>query len=185
MARSKGTGAIYQLTMTLAGLRPPIWRRVQVQDCSLAALHEIIQRAMGWYSSHLWAFEIDGEQYGEDPWGESDMASPRSVKLSRLVRKGVKKIGYTYDFGDNWEHTVTIEKTLDAEPTAKYPRCTAGKRACPPEDCGGPWGYGEFLTAISDPQHERHEELLEWIDGEFDPEAFDVNDVNRQLAMLR
>jgi hypothetical protein len=97
----------------------------------------------------------------------------------------VKKIGYTYDFGDNWEHTVTIEKTLDAEPTAKYPRCTAGKRACPPEDCGGPWGYGEFLTAISDPQHERHEELLEWIDGEFDPEAFDVNDVNRQLAMLR
>ena len=121
MARSKKTGPVYQLKITLAGIRPPIWRRVQVQDCSLTKLHEIIQIAMGWHFSHLWAFEIGGEQYGENPWGEPDMMSSRSIKLSRLVDEGIKKFGYTYDFGDNWEHTVTIEKTLDADPSAKLP----------------------------------------------------------------
>lgn len=185
MARSKKTQIACQLKISLAGLRPPIWRRVQVRDCSLTRLHEIIQLVMGWHFSHLWAFEIGGEQYGENPWGQSDMRSSRSVKLSRFVGEGVKKFGYTYDFGDNWEHIVTIEKVLAPDPTAKYPKCTAGKRACPPEDCGGPWSYDEFLEAINDPKHDDHEDLLEWIGGEFDPEEFDLNEVNRQLVAIR
>ena len=114
-----------------------------------------------------------------------DMLSSRSIKLSQLVDEGVKKFRYIYDFGDNWEHIVTVEKTLDADPTAKYPHCTAGKRACPPEDCGGPWSYDEFLVAISDPKHKEHKELLEWVGGEFDPEKFDLSEVNQQLAAIR
>lgn len=114
-----------------------------------------------------------------------DMMSSRSIKLSQLVDEGVTKFGYTYDFGDNWEHRVTVEKTLDADPTVKYPHCTAGKRACPPEDCGGPWGYDEFLVAIRDPKHEEHQHLLEWVGGRFDPEELDLNEVNRQLAVIR
>jgi hypothetical protein len=187
MAKSKKSGTVYQLKIVLAGIRPPIWRRGQVQNCNLTKLHEIIQRAMGWYGSHLWAFEIDGEQYGENPWGDSDMdmLSSRSIKLSQLVDEGVQKFQYIYDFGDNWEHIVTVEKTLDTDATAKYPHCTAGKRACPPEDCGGPWNYDEFLVAISDPKHKEHENLLEWVGGEFDPEKFDLSEVNQQLAAIR
>jgi len=187
MAKSKKLGTVYQLKIVLAGTKPPIWRRVQVQDCNLTKLHEIVQCAMGWYGGHLWAFEIDGEQYGEDPWGgtDMDMLSPRSIKLSRLVDEGVTKFVYVYDFGDNWEHLVTVEKTLDADPTVRYPHCTAGKRACPPEDCGGPWGYVEFLAAISDPKHEEHDDLLKWVGGEFDPQRFDLGEVNQQLAVIR
>jgi hypothetical protein len=189
MAQSKKSGTVYQLKIVLAETRPPIWRRVQVQNCNLTTLHLIIQRAMGWYGGHLWAFEIGGEQYGEDFEGDSDMdmdmLSSRSIKLSQLVDEGVKKFRYTYDFGDNWEHIVTVEKTLNTDPTAKYPHCTAGKRACPPEDCGGPWSYDEFLVAISDPKHEEHDELLEWVGGEFDPENFDLSEVNQQLAAIR
>ena len=187
MAKSKKSGTVYQLKIVLAETRPPIWRRVQVQNCNLTKFHEIIQRAMGWYGGHLWAFDIDGEQYGENPWGDSDMdmLNSRSIKLSQLVDEGVKKFRYIYDFGDNWEHIVTVEKTLDADPTAKYPHCTAGKRACPPEDCGGPWSYDEFLVAISDPKHKEHKELLEWVGGEFDSERFDLSEVNRQLAVIR
>ena len=83
--------------------------------------------------------------------------------------------------GDNWDHTIQVEKMLAAEPGVRYPRCIAGKRACPPEDCGGPWGYGDFLDAIQNPKHERHEEMLEWVGGEFDPEAFDIEAVNEEL----
>jgi hypothetical protein len=83
--------------------------------------------------------------------------------------------------GDNWGHTIQVEKVLDAGPGVRYPRCLAGKRACPPEDCGGPWGYADLLEAIQDPRHERHEELLEWVGGEFDAEAFDTEAVNEEL----
>ena len=94
------------------------------------------------------------------------------------------KFVYEYDFGDGWQHAIKLEGTANAEPGIKYPRCTDGKRACPPEDVGGVWGYVEFLEAISDPEHERHEELMEWA-GEFDPDEFSVDDVNRDLRRIR
>lgn len=92
-----------------------------------------------------------------------------------------RKFTYVYDMGDNWEHTIQIEKTLAAEPKVGYPRCIDGARACPPEDCGGVWGYVDFLNAIQNPRHKEHDEMLEWVGGEFDPEAFDADKVNKQL----
>jgi Plasmid pRiA4b ORF-3-like protein len=182
MAKSKAPGVVYQLKVTLKDVRPPIWRRVQVKDCTLAKLHDVIQDVMGWEDCHLHAFRIGDEEYGPpDPHGMLEVEDEARMKLSQVVGQGHKKFTYNYDFGDNWDHEILIEKTLEAEAGVKYPRCVAGKRACPPEDCGGPWGYGSFLQAISDPANKRHEELLEWIGGEFDPEAFDVEAVNERL----
>ncbi len=187
MAKSKKTRVVYELKIEIADVQPPIWRRVQVQDCNLTKLHEVIQCAMGWSGDHMWTFEIDDEQFGEDPSNDSDMdmMNPDSIRLSQLVDKGATRFLYIYDFGDNWEHVVTVEKTLDPDPTAKYPYCTAGKRACPPEDCGGPWDYDEFLAAIGDPEHKEHDNVMEWFGGEFDPEEFDLNEVNHELATIR
>src|SRR5262245_36055757 len=175
MARAKTAGVIYQLKISLQHIKPPIWRRVQVKDCTLARLHVLIQSCMGWDDYHLHEFEIGGERYGNPAqWrdgfgGELEVINEARVKLSQLVAQGVKQFGYVYDMGDNWDHIIQIEKVLDAEAGARYPRCIAGKRACPPEDCGGPWGYGDFLEAIQNPDHEQHKELLEWVGGEFDP----------------
>jgi hypothetical protein len=182
MAKSKGTDQVYQLKITMRDIKPPIWRRVQVKDCSLSQLHDIVQTCMGWTNSHLHAFEIGGEQYSEpDPTGMMETEDERKVRLSLVVAGGIKKFSYTYDFGDNWEHVIQVEKTLPAEPGVRYPRCTDGKRACPPEDCGGSWGYGDFLEAIQNPEHEEHEDMTEWIGGEFDPEKFDLEEVNAEL----
>jgi hypothetical protein len=182
MAKSKDAGQVYQLKITLRDIRPPVWRQVQVKDCSLAKLHDIIQTCMGWDGYHLHAFEVGGEQYGQpDPDGMMETEDERRLKLSQVVARGFPKLSYTYDFGDNWDHTVQVEKVLDPEPGVRYPRCLAGKRACPPEDCGGPWGYAEFLEAVQHPEHEQHEEMLEWIGGGFDPEAFDPEAVNEEL----
>jgi hypothetical protein len=176
---------VYQLKITLAGIKPPVWRRIEVNDCTLSKLHDIIQVVMGWDGYHLWAFEIGGEQYGDDRSGELEMASARKTKLSQFVQAGVKKFSYVYDFGDNWDHVIQIEKVLEPEPKVNYPRCTKGSRACPPEDCGGPWGYGDFLEAIQDPGHESHKEMWEWVGGEFDAEAFDIEGVNKELTSVR
>jgi hypothetical protein len=187
MAKSKAGGQVYQLKITLRHIRPPVWRRVRVKDCTLAEVHDIIQICMGWDDYHLHEFDIGGERYG-DPrqWqdgfgGEMEVGNEGKVKLSQITAHGDKKFGYVYDMGDTWEHTIQVEKVLDAEAGVRYPRCVAGKRACPPEDCGGPWGYGDFLEALQNPKYERHEELLEWVGGEFDPEAFDVEAVNEEL----
>jgi hypothetical protein len=179
----KAAVEVYRLKITLAKIQPPLWRRVEVKDCTLAKLHDVIQRCMGWDDYHLHLFEIDGEQYG-DPrqWdGQLDGEGERRVKLGQLVAAGVKKFGYDYDMGDGWHHTIQVEKVLEPEPGVRYPRCTAGARACPPEDCGGPWGYADFVNAVQDPAHEQHEEMLEWIGGQFDPEAFGLEAVNRKL----
>lgn len=182
---TKGRKAVYRLKITLKDVRPPVWRRVQVPDCPLTKLHEIIQAAMGWENYHLYDFEVGGERYTE-PRGmdDLDMEDASRVKLSQIAPKEKAKLRYTYDFGDNWQHEVLVEKVLPPEEGQTYPVCIAGKRACPPEDVGGPWGYMEFVEAIRDPEHERHEEFLEWR-GEFDPEAFDPDAVDEALRRLR
>ena len=182
------SGPVYQLKITLANIKPPVWRCVEIEDCTLLKLHKIIQVSVGWCNDHMWLFDIDGEEYGDDvmdsPY-ESDFLSARKVKLSQFVQAGVKKFRYTYDFGDNWEHVIQVEKVLEPDPQVKYPRCVKGSRAGPPEDCGGPWGYGDFLDAIQNPDNEQHEEMLEWVGGEFDPESFDIEAVNKELASVR
>jgi hypothetical protein len=183
---AKSTGTAYQLRVTLKDVRPPIWRRVLVPDRALAAFHEVIQVAMGWENYHLYSFEVGGVGY-TDPrgTGELDMESAGRAKLSDVIPKEKFKFGYTYDFGDHWEHEVLVEKVLPPGEGQGYPVCVDGKRACPPEDVGGPWGYAGFLEVISDPEHERHEEMLEWSGGEFDPEVFDLDAVNKELRRLR
>jgi hypothetical protein len=144
------------------------------KSASLLDLHQVLQGAFGWYDCHLHEFEIDGVRYGTDDgegWGPPPK-SERRARLDKVAGQG-SVIGYVYDFGDDWVHRVIVEKVLPADPKLTYPRCIGGKRACPPEDCGGVWGYEEFLTAISDAAHPEHESLLEWVGGAFDPEAFD------------
>jgi hypothetical protein len=144
-----------------------------------------VSSAVNVVAYHMWAFDIEGEQYGEDPDGEMEMASASKLKLSHVAQEGVKKFRYIHDFGDNWDHVVQIEKVLEAEPKINYPRCVKGSRACPPEDCGGAWSYADFVEAIQNPKVEQHEERLEWFGGDFDPEAFDIEAVNKELATVR
>ncbi len=187
MAKSKPADPVYQVKMTLKHIKPPVWRRVQTRDETLAGLHDLIQTCMGWDNYHLHEFGIGNQRYGERGQGQDDfggwmdVGDEAKVKLSQLAGRGVKKFTYLYDMGDGWEHIIQIEKVLDAEPGVRYPRCIAGARACPPEDSGGAWGYAGFVEAIRNPKHERHEELLEWVGGEFDPEAFDIQAVNEEL----
>ena len=169
---------VYQLKITLKGIRPPIWRRVQLDSkTTLQELHMIIQEAMGWDNYHLHTFTIGGDDYGEAE-DDLDVHSENNVKLSNVVAGEKFKFFYTYDFGDNWEHEIIVEKELPIAPNVLYPLCVKGKRACPPEDCGGPWGYEELLEILADPSHPEYEERMEWFDSDFDPDAFDIDKVN-------
>jgi hypothetical protein len=176
---------VYQIKVTLNGSKPPIWRRIQVRaDTTLAKLHTILQIVMGWANYHLHAFRIDSIDYGENS-PELPMRSDKRTRLYQVIHGAKFRFRYEYDFGDSWEHVLVVERILPLEPDAHYPRCLAGKRACPPEDVGGVWGYMAFLEAIGNPEHPEHEQLLEWIGDEFDPEAFDLEAVNRELAKFR
>jgi hypothetical protein len=178
--RPKHADGVFQFKITLLGAKPPIWRRIQVKDCTLDKLHEHIQTAMGWTNSHLHHFKLGEQLYGDpelmqESFEELGYADSTTTKLSDLISPNAKKFRfvYEYDFGDSWEHEVLFEKASSVDSKTKYPLCLEGKRACPPDDCGGVWGYPDFLKAISDEGDERHEELLEWIGGSFDPEEFD------------
>ncbi|MBN1933526.1 MAG: plasmid pRiA4b ORF-3 family protein [Anaerolineae bacterium] len=182
----KASEAIYQLKVTLEGFRPPIWRRIQVpDDVTLAHLHLILQTAIGWTDYHLHMFTIDGVHYGEpSPEDWEPVKSEKRYRLNQLVGEG-GRFRYEYDFGDSWEHGILVEKVLPADPQVEYPICIKGKMACPPEDVGGTWGYADFLEAIQNPEHPEHDEMLEWIGGEFDPQAFDLEEVNAALQNYR
>jgi hypothetical protein len=189
MASSKKSngGSICQIKVTLKGTEPPIWRRFQVgNDISLYKLHNILQVVMGWEGYHLYRFGVGGVDFGEpDPEFGDDMKSASAAKLNQLVRGEKTKFIYEYDFGDSWEHEILIEKILPPEEGVRYPVCLDGKRACPPEDCGGVWGYADLLETIQNPESEEYEEMMEWLGGEFDPEAFDLEAINQSLKHLK
>ncbi len=180
---------IYQIKVTLEGSKPPIWRRLLVRsDITLGDLHTIIQAAMGWWDYHLHQFTVGGTYFGvPDPDYDSymEMQDEEEVTLGQVAPRGGFKFHYEYDFGDGWIHQVLVEKVLPPEPSQSYPVCIKGQRACPPEDVGGMWGYYDFLEALQDPEHEEHESYLEWIGGDFDPEAFDLDEVNETLSDLQ
>jgi hypothetical protein len=174
--------SIISLKVTLHGTRPPVWRRLLMPGAmTLGDLHDAIQAAMGWHDCHLHAFDIDGRQYG-DRRTVDDVADENRLTLDGLLKSGVARFGYTYDFGDNWEHVVVIEKRAPALAATGYPACVAGKRNCPPEDCGGVWGYRDLLAILADPAHPEHAEQMEWVGGEFDPEEFAIELANTILA---
>jgi hypothetical protein len=187
IARKQSTDpCVYQIKVTLKGSKPPIWRRIQVtSDTGLYEFHYVLQVVMGWENYHLHQFIIGGKYFGEpDPDFGFEIQDEATVKLEQVVPGEKTKFTYEYDFGDSWEHDVLIEKILSPEEGEDYPVCLGGRRACPPEDCGGIWGYAYLLEAIRDPDHPEHEDLLEWVGDSFDPEAFELDAINRELKKL-
>lgn len=182
---------IYQIKVTLLGTDPPIWRRLLVPaDLTLEQLHDVLQLAMGWEDCHMHEFRIGQRRFGKpDPmeraFGGPPTASERTARLFNVLARAGAKAVYTYDFGDSWDHPIVIEKRLAPEPGRAYPACLAGERHGPPEDCGGIPGFYNLLEAIRDPQHEQHQELLDWLGDGFDPEAFSVDELNRRLAPVQ
>ncbi len=178
---------VYQLKVSLKGSKPPIWRRIQVRgSTTLGKLHQILQVVMGWHNYHLHQFVVDGTCYGvPDPQWDLDIKSERGVRLAQIAPTVKKRFAYEYDFGDDWGHQIVVEKILPPDPSGDYPLCLTGKRACPPEDVGGMWGYLAFLEVISDSQHPERQDRLDWIGGRFDPEAFDLELVNQRLKRLQ
>lgn len=182
---------IYQIKTTIKSSKPPIWRRFVVpHSISLHSLHKVLQVLFRWEDYHLHEFTIEGEAYGipdpeEDPFWEKEVIDERKTVLSKVAKKERRHFDYWYDFGDNWHHDIVIEKIMQNQTSMKHPRCIGGKRASPPEDVGGVWGYKYFLDAINDPNHEEHDEKLEWIGGEFDPEAFDIDEINEELEHIK
>jgi len=176
---------LYELRVELDGIEPHIWRRIQVPSHStLKRLHEIIQIAFGWSDAHLHMFRIAGKEYSElIPEFDARVLDESKITLEEIFGGGRKSFRYEYDMGDSWVHIITLKKQVESKATRA--RCIAGARAAPPEDCGSIPGYYDFLVIMSDSDHEEHEEKLEWIGGYFDPNEFDMADVNTELRHLR
>ena len=179
--RIRETGApLYRLKVTLRGIRPPIWRRFLVpSDIKLKRLQDCLQVIMGWTDSHLHQFECRGVRYGttDREFGLARVSETRTA-LCEVLRCPKDRLVYEYDFGDDWLHDVILEAILPAGDGGRYPMIEAGKRACPPEDVGGTYGYEQLLEAVADPGHPEHAELVAWLGEDFDPEAFDVRAAN-------
>ncbi len=160
------TDRIARLRISLAEIEPEIWRRVEVPlTASLKGVHAAIQAAMGWEDQHLFEFHVGRKVYGiPDPARDfgRGVTNAAGVKLAALVAKGIDRLEYVYDLGDDWRHTVTIEAVEPPAVVQPYPRFVDGARRCPPEDVGGPDGYDEFLEAIGRPGHPEHHRMLEW-----------------------
>jgi hypothetical protein len=179
---------VYVLKITLAGTNPPIWRTVAVPgDCTLARLHTIIQIVMGWCECHMHQFVDAAEnQYGvEDPNLDMAILDQKRYRLNDIADGKGARFTYEYDFGDGWEHEVQVLKVGAPEGDTRYPVCLDGRRACPPENSGGVHGFYDMLAAIDDPGHEMREEYRDWLNSDFDPGAFDVELVNRELGVLQ
>jgi hypothetical protein len=180
---TKQPTSVHQLKVTLLGLEPPIWRRVAVpSDFTLGDLHHVIQFAMGWEHSHMHDFRIGKATYGDSEMlvDESDQ-DEREASLAQVVPRAKRKFRYMYDFGDSWEHEIVVEAVGPPDPDLRYPAVLAGEHACPPEDCGGVWGYADLLEVLADPGNPAYEEMMEWMGGSIDPEAFDLKKANQRL----
>lgn len=178
----------YQLSIKLLEIEPPIWRRFVVPGTvTLAKLHSILQKVMGWENYHIYLFEAGPQQYGEgvSEWSEFDqrVVNAKRVMLQDIaVSKGTRFI-YTYDMGDGWEHELQVEEIHEGPP--ELVRCLEGERSCPPEDCGGPYGYQKLLEIIFNPKHPEYQEQRDWLGDSFNPELFNAEIVNRRLKRLK
>ena len=185
--------ATYRLKVTLIGAKPFIWRRLRVPgNANLGWLHAVLQVAMGWTNSHLHHFLTSEARYSDPRYNEDvglgdtpDRDESKATLASVAPLQGTEFV-YEYDFGDSWEHLITVEQLLEPDPACERRAvCTAGARACPPEDCGGVWGFGDLLKIIKNPKHKENESMMEWLGGEFDPAAFNLEQVNPWLAKLK
>ncbi len=174
--------SVYQIKVTLLHSHPPIWRRLQVEDGgTLDQLHHTLQVVMGWTNSHLHGFRLpQPDQRGpRRRLLPIESVNEKATRLGNLLRRPKDWLVYDYDFGDSWEHEVLLEDVLPRSSPARFPMVLAGRGACPPEDVGGIPGYYHFLEAIKDPKHPEHEDMMEWAGKDFDPAAFDVQEINR------
>jgi hypothetical protein len=176
---------VYAIKVTLLGISPPVWRRILVpRDITLRNLHRTLQTVMGWTNSHLHQF-VGPRQRWSDLRSRvgSKVADENRTKLGDLIGTAGARLLYEYDFGDGWQHELLLEEVLLGDESF-HQICVAGKRSCPPEDCGGPQGFAELLTAFQDANHPNHEEACEWL-GDFDPESFSTDEINRRLRRGR
>ena len=183
------SSALYELKITLRGSKPAIWRRIQVPgDIKLSRLHKVIQIAMGWTNSHLHQFVDRRVIYGapsELDYPGVEERDERRFCLADVARRKKASFVYEYDFGDGWQHDIVVEKIVPAGPQKSRAVCLAGENACPPEDCGGIWGYYELLEAVNNPKHEAHQQMLDWLGEPFDPSRFDLHAVNAALRRVK
>lgn len=182
------TSNILQLRVSVIGISPPIWRKLLVSsDSTLHDLHLMIQAAFGWYNYHLYEFTDRYNNYSRpDDWDElhEKEIDSTGVTLGDLNLQRGGKFSYMYDFGDGWEHRISVQKILPSDPSVRLPACTGGKRNCPPEDCGGVYGYYDVLKKASDPQDPEHNEIVEWL-GKYDPEEFDLQFADAKVKNYR
>jgi hypothetical protein len=172
--------------VTLLNVEPAVWREVLVPvDLTFAQLHQVLQAAMGWEDNHLHEFEL-GEVHIGPPApqdffaGDQPLLDERKTRLGDVL-DGRRKFRYWYDFGDDWWHEIAIREGAADE--GGGPRLLAGEGACPPEDCGGPYGYAELLLALTNPKHREHRALREWV-GDFDPRRFDFERAAKNVAKV-
>jgi hypothetical protein len=178
---------IARVHIVLDDTMPAIWRKVDVPvSSSLKMLHTIIQAAMGWEDCHLWHFEAGGKRYGipDRVWPDSEMAAARNVKLASLIDRGVRELLYTYDFGDDWRHSIIIEAVGPGDVGVKYPIFVAGERRCPPEDVGGLPGFELFIEAMANPKHKEHRRLREWYGGPYNRDDIDERFTRRAIGQI-
>ncbi len=181
---------IYQIKISLRDSKPEIWRRVLISsNLLLPNLQNVIQIVMGWEDAHLHHF-IKGRVFytnnveKEKPLGGMNEVNYSNVKISELLQKEKQSIFYEYDFGDGWDHDVLLEKINDIGLVKGASVCITGENKCPPEDCGGMWGYENLLNIQKDPNHEEYEDCLEWLGEGFNPSHFDKSGVNEALKCL-
>jgi len=180
---------IIQLKITLQGTKPVIWRRILVdKSTKFSQFHNIILATMGWYGGHLYEFSVPGLRIGEphtddEGWGD-ELVDASKMTLNSLISDRKIKFKYIYDFGDCWEHLIKVEKFWEKIEGIKYPFCIDGELNCPPEDCGGVWGFYNLLETIKDKTHPEHKEMLKWVDGHFDEEYFDKESINAKLQQF-
>jgi hypothetical protein len=172
--------AIYQLEIRLNHIKPTIWRRLMVPNTiDLFELHLVLQDTMGWMDCHLHQFILDGSRNGTpNPDYDDDTIDELDVRVRSVLKQPGDSIIYEYDFGDGWEHIVTLEKILPYSKDVHLPKCLAGERSCPPEDVGGPWGYKDFLNAFNDKNHPEHDNIVEWAGEDFQPEICNIKEIN-------
>lgn len=173
---------IYQIQIALKEAKPKIWRRVLVDsDILLVDFHRIIQTTMGWKNSHLHVFSDGIQEYAPKEFEIEYTIDSRTISLDKILKAEKSKIKYEYDFGDSWEHTITLEKILPPDSQIQIPKCIAGKRNCPPENCGGAWRYSDIIDILKQPKHEEYKSYIEWLGDDFDPEYFNKDEKNSLL----
>lgn len=177
---------IARIRIQLDDVAPAIWRRVEVPlTSSLKALHDVIQAVMLFEDYHLFQFEIGDRRYGyPDPeWGD-DMRDARNIRLGPILARGETRFTYTYDFGDDWRHTVVVEEVVAADPMIDYPRFIDGARRAPPEDVGGLPGFEEFLRVMAAPDDPESDNIMTWYGRLFEPDDMGLSTINERLTKL-